>query len=304
MLLQHLTLILCNIVASVSLIGLNKFLFSTLEFQYPVILTCLHFFATSTLVLYFDSKKHNKKIPLSLIISVAVGRVVSIVAMNLNLKFNSVSTYQLSKIAILPAVAIARRKILTAQETIGALMASIGVFFATVRDPHIEIDGIYIAMIAVGTSTVSILIGERVKAKGFGALEVMQKEMPLSTCLLMLTIPFTEENVMFAFDKMTNSIHVTIVIALTCICAAVINASAFMMITRIGSISYLMCGHTKTLLVLIMGLVLFSRRGSNGDQEEDFTVAFWSLFAFSGVVLYTLKVGNVASTEMTTKKEM
>ena len=212
--------------------------------------------------------------------------------MNLNLKFNSVSTYQLSKIAILPAVAIARRKILTAQETIGALMASIGVFFATVRDPHIEIDGIYIAMIAVGTSTVSILIGERVKAKGFGALEVMQKEMPLSTCLLMLTIPFTEENVMHAFEKMSNSIHITIVIALTCICAAVINASAFMMITRIGSISYLMCGHTKTLLVLIMGLVLFS---SNDDQEKDFTVPFWSLFAFSGVVLYTLKVGDVVT---------
>jgi hypothetical protein len=108
----------------------------------------------------------------------------------------------------------------------------------------------------------------------------------------MLTIPFTEENVMHAFEKMSNSIHATIVIALTCICAAVINASAFMMITRIGSISYLMCGHTKTLLVLIMGLVLFS---SNDDQEKDFTVPFWSLFAFSGVVLYTLKVGDVVT---------
>ena len=76
------------------------------------------------------------------------------------------------KIAILPTVAVATGKVLNLQETIGALAASIGVFFATVHNPHVEIDGFYIAMLAIGTSTVSILIGERVKSQGFGAVEV------------------------------------------------------------------------------------------------------------------------------------
>ena len=180
------------------------------------------------------------------------------------------------------------------QETIGALAASIGVFFATVHNPHVEIDGFYIAMLAIGTSTVSILIGERVKSQGFGAVEVMRKEMPLSTFLLILTIPFTEESGIRAFNEAIDSIHVTIVIALTCICAAVINASAFMMITRIGPISYLICGHAKTLLVFVMGFVLFSRKG---DDRNDATVVFWSLFAFFGVILYTSSVSTTSESQ-------
>ena len=60
-------------------------------------------------------------------------------------------------------------------------------------------------------------------------------------------------------------------------------ASAFAMITL--SVRFqLMCGHTKT-SVLIMGLVLFQRRS---DQRRIGQSHFWSLFAFSGVVL---KVG-------------
>jgi drug/metabolite transporter (DMT)-like permease len=216
--------------------------------------------------------------------------------MNLNLKINSVATYQLSKIAILPSIVLAKRKRLSVRETIGVLMATTGVYFATVRDPTIEMDGIYIAVVAVLTNVVSIMIGERVKSKGFGAVQVMRKEMPLSTILLMLTIPFTEESVSVVINEMTS--YVMIVIVCTCICAAMINSTAFMMITRIGSISYLMCGHAKTLLVLSMGLVARAYGGTENDNDS--VVGFWSLFAFCGVVIYSW---NGATTSSNKKDE-
>lgn len=289
---NHLLLIISNLISSISIIALNKHLFTALSFKFPFILTCLHFLVTwicLVMVFFRDNKKDLlPQPPYDLIISISIGRVFSILTMNLNLKYNSVAIYQLSKIAILPVTFLLLRNRSTREEMIGVFMATIGVLFATVRDPYIESDGVYIAIVAVFTSTISIMLGERVKRKGFNALQVMRREMPLSTLLIMLMIPFTEERVSDAVVCIQeSSTYIVTIILLTCTCAAVINSTAFMMITRIGPVSYLMCGHVKTLLILCMGFYKYYFFDTSEKENEILFFVMWSLFAFLGVLLYS-----------------
>lgn len=101
-------LFVLNLIVSIAIILINKWMFDKLYFP-NITLTLIHFFATSIGLLIagklfkFFTIKTTSLISISPLAFTFVGHVV---CANLSLQFNTVGTYQISKTLSLPAVVI------------------------------------------------------------------------------------------------------------------------------------------------------------------------------------------------------
>ena len=95
-----------NVCSSVSLILVNKYIFSVLGFKYGAFLTICHMVTTAIAIrlLHAFGVFESKPIPMKEILILAGCHIGSIVFMNQNLILNNVGFYQLSKILIAPTV--------------------------------------------------------------------------------------------------------------------------------------------------------------------------------------------------------
>jgi uncharacterized membrane protein len=85
-----------NILSVVGVVICNKYIIEVDHFNYSVFLSFLHFAFTAAgtrVMLYGDYFKENSA-PLSGILPVAIGSLLSVAFMNMNLAFNSVGFYQ------------------------------------------------------------------------------------------------------------------------------------------------------------------------------------------------------------------
>jgi hypothetical protein len=92
-----------NILSVVGVVMCNKYIIEVDGYNYSVFLSFLHFAFTSVgtrVLLYGDYFKSNSA-PLSGILPVAVGSLMSVAFMNMNLAYNSVGFYQVSAFFLL-----------------------------------------------------------------------------------------------------------------------------------------------------------------------------------------------------------
>ena len=93
-----------SVVSSVSIVIANKYLISTLGFQYVTFLTAMHMLVTA--VALRVAAKHNflepKEIERQALLRFSCINGISIAFLNLSLGFNSVGFYQMTKLAIIP----------------------------------------------------------------------------------------------------------------------------------------------------------------------------------------------------------
>jgi hypothetical protein len=90
--------ILGNILSVVGVVMCNKYIIEVDHYNYSVFLSFLHFAFTSvgTRVLLFGDCFKSNTAPLSGILPVAVGSLMSVAFMNMNLAYNSIGFYQVS----------------------------------------------------------------------------------------------------------------------------------------------------------------------------------------------------------------
>lgn len=223
-----------NVLSSVAVVFGNKRLFGdTHAFAFPMMLTAIHLSCTS-IAIRLVPRKQSRDLPYEAVLPLAIGRVLSIITMNMNLLHNSVSAYQLSKIALLPITTIAsyiRGASLSPRALLGAALVTVGVSLATVANPTTSMKGLLVAILAILCTVVAIIQGEQSKTFGLPAVDIMRRETPVSATLMVLLASQIESvRDVMAFPYDTSSI---LMILFTAICAVCINfTGAYILISR------------------------------------------------------------------------
>ena len=90
--------VVSNILSVVGVVICNKYIIEVDHFNYSVFLSFLHFAFTAlgTRVMLFSGYFTQNSAPLSGILPVAVGSLMSVAFMNMNLAYNSVGFYQVN----------------------------------------------------------------------------------------------------------------------------------------------------------------------------------------------------------------
>ena len=96
--------IIGNILSVVGVVICNKYITEVDGYDFMIFLSFLHFVFTSigTKILLGINCFQYKEAPLSGVLPVAIGSLLSVAFMNLNLSTNSVGFYQLSKLICIP----------------------------------------------------------------------------------------------------------------------------------------------------------------------------------------------------------
>lgn len=248
-----------NVVASVSLVAINKYLFSGELFPYTVLLSALHVGITALVVRMLGKCNFFiiRKVPLQPMLIVAVTRVAALVAMNLNLKSNSLGMYQLSKIFCLPVSATVET--ILGRKSFGHLtkfylcLTIVGVIAATVTNPRTSATGLFIATIAVILTVLNYIVGYDVKRFGLTPLQMMYIETPISAILLILAVPMMDDTTLLFQKPIYN--QTILFVLFTAFLAVIVNVSGFASLVNFSPTSYIMIGQCKTILVLAIGFM-------------------------------------------------
>ena len=257
--------IIANIMATSCIVVCNKYLYARAGFHYMVALSCIHFIATSFaqrlfLRLGLYSYKHadwNK------LVIQAGGTVMSVAFMNLNLAYNSVGFYQLSKLVCIPATIILQyflsgKTVSTAvQQSLVVIMIGVGV--ATVSDVELNALGFVFAVLAVlSTTTAQLYTNTNQSDLGLDAMQLLYHCAPMVTGGLAVITPFFDQITgpkgLLSFDYTPESVMLIIV---TSALAVGVNVTNFFVIGKTSPLTYQVVGHLKTVLILTFGFVMF-----------------------------------------------
>lgn len=167
-------LIALSIVSSVSLIIVNKLVMHDYHFNYVLVLTTFHFICTSAAMhilaaaRVFEAATH---VPRNGALKMAGAGAASIVFMNLSLRFNSVGTYQMLKLAVIPCAMVLACHLegarYSAKRIASLVVLLAGVGIATVTDVQLSMVGLVLGAIAV-FSTALAQTWMKTKQKEFG----------------------------------------------------------------------------------------------------------------------------------------
>ncbi|KAK9810595.1 hypothetical protein WJX73_003239 [Symbiochloris irregularis] len=251
---------LLNIASAASIVFANKIVLTTYGFRFLSALALIHTVTTAAGMQVFCwfgvfEKKH---LPLRSITPLAGAFVGYIVLNNLNLRLNTVGFYQITKIAVAPAVLCAE-----------------AAFFGKRSSK---------AVVA------SILVTE-LSASSF---QLLHQYCPIATILLAVLVPVMEPLGLtnptpdtllgFPYDVRSN-----IAIAISSVLGLVVSLSTFLVIGATSSLTYNVVGHVKTVIILVGGVVFF------GDRMPLTKVAGISL-AMAGIIWYSqLKLAAASS---------
>jgi solute carrier family 35, member E3 len=127
------------------------------------------------------------------------------------------------------------------------------------------------------TAIYQILVEHYQKVYNCDSLQLLLYQAPLSGLLLLTVVPFYEPvtglSKFFNYDVMS-------LILLCGIIAFFVNFSVFWVIGNLSAVAYNMIGHSKTLLIIVIGSMIF-------HEPLNQRQIFGLLFTMLGVVLYS-----------------
>ena len=139
-----------------------------------------------------------KAASLNNVLVVAVGSLLSVAFMNLNLSHNSVGFYQLSKLACIPVtlliqlVAYGERVPRAVQSTLIPIICGVG--YATVYDMEVNTLGTtYAAAAVIATAAAQIFTNTYQKSLDCNALQLLYHTSPLISVGMLVLCPFFDD---------------------------------------------------------------------------------------------------------------
>ena len=253
-----------SVVSSVSIVIANKYLISTLGFQYVTFLTAMHMLVTA--VALRVAAKHNflepKEIERQALLRFSCINGISIAFLNLSLGFNSVGFYQMTKLAIIPCTVMMHtvyygKKYSSAiKGALGILLLGVGI--ATVTDVQLNALGTCMSVCAVITTCVSqIWTNHYTKQFQVSSTQLLYAASPyMAGILSIIALPLDAQLVGGTPFDVTWSVPVLFWAAVTCGIAISVNFSTFLVIGKCDAVTYQVLGHLKTMLVLGFGFTV------------------------------------------------
>ena len=280
--------IVANVLSSVGLVLINKYLFARLHYEYMVVLSGYHFIFTwlSCTVMMRMGVFQYKPAPVKSVLPLCIGSVGSVAFMNLNLAYNSVGFYQLSKLLCIPATLFIQAYYFN-KSTSTAVKQSLvfillGVCIATVTDIELNFVGSVFAFVAVISTTLAqIYTNTKQSELGLDAMQLLYHASPYTGMGMFLLAPLLENITgpkgLLSYQHSVVSVSTVL---LTCILAVAVNASNYFVIGRTSPVTYQVVGHLKTCLILVLGFVVFHY------QPYLYNIV-GIVIAVGGMVLYT-----------------
>jgi solute carrier family 35 protein E3 len=210
-----------------------------------------------------------KEVPKYKMVPLAAAYVGYIVLCNLNLNFNPVGFYQITKIAVAPAV-LAIDAVYYGKRSSNKVMASValvclGIGVATITDPQISSNamGLLVGFGSVAaTALYQIWAGVKQKELGLGSMQLLHQYIPLAALFLAVLVPLFEPmgwvhptaTTLLGYPFTLGAIGA---IAISSVLGLLVNLSTFLVIGATSSLTYNVVGHIKTIIILTGGVVFF-----------------------------------------------
>ncbi|KAB5548061.1 hypothetical protein DKX38_011467 [Salix brachista] len=313
---------LFNVVTSVGIILVNKALMATYGYSFATTLTGLHFATTTllTVVLRWLGYIQPSHLPLPDLLKFVLFANFSIVGMNVSLMWNSVGFYQIAKLSMIPVscfLEVVLDKVRYSRDTkLSILVVLLGVAVCTVTDVSVNAKGFVAAVIAVwSTALQQYYVHYLQRRYSLGSFNLLGHTAPAQAASLLVVGPFLDywltnnrvDAYAYTFTSTWLQICLDIIapkgkfkhlayapdeylitqlfIVLSCSIAVGTNLSQFICIGRFTAVSFQVLGHMKTILVLILGFILFGKEGLN------LHVVVGMIIAVAGMIWY----GNASS---------
>lgn len=283
-----------TIFSSCSLVLANKYLYH-LGFRWPISLTVFHFAVTYALLEVMKTMKLFtvcSNIPNHLLWLLSAYNTGSIAFMNVNLNKNSVGFYQLSKLATIPVMIVVNylyyHKVEKPRTLFALSLLLFGLYYFSVNDVQFNIVGCIWAFVAVLCTVASQTYNNFLqRSYNVGGISLQHATSWPQTVLVLITAIILENlDGDTPFDKTYNAREI-IVILLTGVISVSVNVSAFAFIGKTSAVTYQVVGHAKTLIIFIIGLILFPPT-VHEPSEKRIRKLVGLAFGMIGTVLYTV----------------
>jgi solute carrier family 35, member E3 len=208
--------------------------------------------------------------------------------MNLNLAYNSIGFYQMSKLLCIPTTIAVESMIgIKNQDMTYAMIASLVMIMAGVSlfivkdlDFRSHVLGYMWAIAAVlATSLAQVFFGPLQKALDLNPLQLMYHTSPLLTLGSFVFIPLFEDRQ--ALFETNLSMQLTFNLFVSCIGAVLLNLTNYFVLSHTTPLSYLVLGHIKTILILILGYAFFDQQVPSSSILMGILVALFGVGLFS-----------------------
>lgn len=274
-----------NILSVVGVVIMNKYITEVDGYNFMVFLSFLHFAFTSIgcRVMMMGGFFTWTPAPFSGVLPVAIGSLLSVAFMNLNLSHNSVGFYQLSKLLCIPVTLwvqyVAYNTTVSRSVQFTLIPITFGVGYATVYDIEIRFVGFIFAGCAIlATAVAQIFTNVYQKSLDCNALQLLHHTSPLIACGMLIMCPFFDD--VKALVNYEYHIGGVIRICVSCFFALGVNVSNYLVLGKTSPLTYQVLGHLKTILILVLGFLFF-------NKTVDMRNVLGIIIAMVGVIAYT-----------------
>jgi len=279
--------VITNILSVVGVVICNKYIIENDGFKFSVFLSFLHFSftAVSMQVLLQLNYFTYQPAPISGILPVATGSLLSVAFMNLNLAYNSVGFYQLSKLACIPFTLLVQ--FVAYNQTVSSLVQltlvpiTFGVGYATIYDMSLNLVGLVFAVFAVAaTALAQIFTNTYQKSLDCNALQLLHLTAPyIAVGMLILCPIFDDVHALSHFNYTTPCV---LRIMLSCFFALGANISNYLVLGKTSPLTYQVLGHLKTVMILVLGFTVFAKP-VDGRNIVGISIALVGVIAYTEI---------------------
>ena len=294
-----------NVVASLFIVMVNKLAFIA-GFRYVCMLTVFHQISTALVSLLRPStsklaiEKAAYPITHTDALLYAVFFNMSIVTMNLSLKLNTLGTYQMLKLGVVPAVALLEFIFLAVKAHLlvyfALNMILQGSIIALQDDMHsvgITFQGLCAGLLAVfSTASQTVLMKAlQKKCKDSQQRTLLRTISVYSSGMLLFVAPILDttlngvtytEYVSDIVNLFTGRANIAMIQALvaSCFIAAVLNASQFVIIGKFSPLTFQVLGQLKMVGVLLLGAIQLNE-GIYVRKSVGVVVVIWASWSYA-----------------------
>ncbi|KAK8991136.1 hypothetical protein V6N11_062160 [Hibiscus sabdariffa] len=274
-----------NFFVAIAIIFMNKWVLKNAGFQFPVLLSFIHYVVTLALIAVLNvlslipASPPLKSAPLftlGLTMSLCTGLA------NVSLKYNSIGFYQMAKIAVTPTIVLVEylwyKKKVSLLKAVALAVVSIGVAVATVTDLQFNLFGASVAFSWVIPSALSkILWSSLQQRENWTALALMWKTTPISLFCLLVMIPMMDPPGALSYNW--NFINTSMILT-SGVFGFLLQWSGALALGATSAISHVVLGQFKTCVLLLGNYYIF---GSNPGT----TSVCGAIAAIAGMSYYT-----------------
>ena len=275
-----------SIITSTFIILINKVLMQQYGFNYVYTLTALHFLsgALALRVLALLRVFTPKSIGHFQNSALAVFALGSVAGMNLSLRHNSFSSYQMLKLTVVPAVLLIQRHVPTPRIITSLTIMLIGVAAVTVTDLEFTNLGLLIGVVAVAfTAQFAVWQGSKQHEFQIDARQLLASIAPWQALFAgLLACAFDVPAGLLSHRWQDGEL---LLVAASCVIAVFVNISSMTTIGKTSPVTFQVIGHGKTCLILACGYLFFPQRNGNSVELAKnvcgVSVALCGVFAYS-----------------------